>query len=281
MVPLSSFPKTPLILRFIPLKKKTRMLLYRATPFSGASYKNPNELNTAIKDEKKGVAPSPHPSDQNPLIRVLKVVDRARDSYIGTFKKNHYNETIIIADDPYVIPEFIVSDPSLKESKLKPKEGDKVVFELLNWSQRALMPEAKIIRILGQTHEPMAEFKTILHKYHLNPNFPKDAQSEADNLPQKVGKKDTKYRLDFRNTYTFTIDPDDAKDFDDALSIRTLDDQSIEIGIHIADVSAYVKPKSALDIEAQERGNSTYLVGTVIPMLPHSLSNGLCSLSRG
>ena len=124
----------------------------------------------------------------------------------------------------------------------------------------------------------MAEFKAILHKYHLSPNFPKDAQSEADNLPQKVGKKDTKYRLDFRNTYTFTIDPDDAKDFDDALSIRTLDDQSIEIGIHIADVSAYVKPKSALDIEAQERGNSTYLVGTVIPMLPRSLSNGLCSL---
>jgi ribonuclease R len=272
------FPEDPINTTVYSVEKKDTNVALQGDSVLGRIIQKPKRTPYGYKRRKKGGVSSPHPSDQNPLIRILKVVERASDSYIGTFKKNHYNEAIIIADDPYVIPEFIVSDSSLKESKLEPKEGDKVVFELLNWSQRAVMPEAKIIRILGQTHEPMAEFKAILHKYHLNPNFPKGAQSEADNFPQKVGKKDTKFRLDFRNTYTFTIDPDDAKDFDDALSIRTLDDQSVEIGIHIADVSAYVKPKSALDIEAQERGNSTYLVGTVIPMLPHSLSNGLCSL---
>ena len=216
--------------------------------------------------------------DAPPSLRILKVIERARNSYIGTFRKNAHDEAIITADDPYVIPDFFVPGKSLAQSKLKPKEGDKVVFELTHWSQRALTPEAKIIEILGRTHEPMAEFKAILHKYHLNPSFPDGVQGEAGSLPKKVQKIDLKNRMDFRDIYTFTIDPDDAKDFDDALSVQHLNDEIVEIGIHIADVSAYVKPKSHLDVEAQERGNSTYLVGTVIPMLPHSLSNGLCSL---
>lgn len=216
--------------------------------------------------------------DGTPSLRILKVIERSRSAHIGTFRKNAHNEAIIIADDPYVIPDFFVPDKSLAQSKLSPKEGDKVVFELTHWSQRVLIPEAKITEILGRTHEPMAEFKAILHKYHLNPSFPEAVLGEADSLPKKVQKKDLKNRIDFRDTYTFTIDPDDAKDFDDALSVKHLNDEIVEIGIHIADVSAYVKPKSHLDIEAQERGNSTYLVGTVIPMLPHSLSNGLCSL---
>ena len=150
MVPLSSFPKTPLIPRFIRLKKKDTNVALQGDSVLGRIIQKPKRTQYGYKRRrKKGVAPSPHPSDQNPLIRVLQVVDRARDSYIGTFKKNHYNEAIIIADDPYVIPvDSLFSDPSLKESTLEPKEGDKVVFELLNWSQRALMREAKIIRIL-------------------------------------------------------------------------------------------------------------------------------------
>jgi len=143
------------------------------------------------------------------------------------------------------------------------------------------MPEAKITHILGKTHAPKAEFKAILHKYNLDTEFPDPVQKEADALPAQVSEKDIKNRMDLREDYTFTIDPDDAKDFDDALSIKMLPDGIIEVGVHIADVSAYVKPKSPLDIEAQNRGNSTYLVGTVIPMLPHSLSNGLCSLVEG
>ena len=140
------------------------------------------------------------------------------------------------------------------------------------------MPEAKILKILGKTHEPKAEFKAILMKYNLDPDFPKAVLEQANAIPPKVKKSDIQNRLDLRNDYTFTIDPDDAKDFDDALSIKEINDEVVEIGVHIADVSAYVKPQTPLDVEAQNRGNSTYLVGTVIPMLPHSLSNGLCSL---
>lgn len=217
-------------------------------------------------------------SDVSPSFRVLKVVQRARDAYIGTYRNHTDDHSYITADDPYIIPEFIVPKASLGKNEASVEDGDKVLFELVNWSQRVIMPEAKIIKILGKTHEPKAEFKAILIKYNLDPDFPDAVLEQANALPTKVDKTDIKHRLDLRNDYTFTIDPDDAKDFDDALSIKQINDDLIEIGVHIADVSAYVKPKTPLDVEAQNRGNSTYLVGTVIPMLPHSLSNGLCSL---
>ena len=211
-----------------------------------------------------------------PCFRVLKIIQRARDSYIGTYREHTNEHGYIVADDPYIIPDFIVPKASISEQSIE--DGDKVLFELVNWSQRVIMPEAKILKMLGKTHEPKAEFKAILMKYNLDPDFPKAVQEQANAIPPKVKKSDIQNRLDLRNDYTFTIDPDDAKDFDDALSIKEINDEVVEIGVHIADVSAYVKPQTPLDIEAQNRGNSTYLVGTVIPMLPHSLSNGLCSL---
>ncbi|MDG1701289.1 MAG: RNB domain-containing ribonuclease [Opitutae bacterium] len=217
-------------------------------------------------------------ADDSPSLRVLKVIQRARDTYIGTYRNHSDDHGYIAADDPYVIPEFIVPKISLGEYEQSIEDGDKVLFELVNWSQRVIMPEAKIIKILGKTHEPKAEFKAILIKYNLDPDFPDEVLKQANSIPTKVEEADSKNRLDLRNDYTFTIDPDDAKDFDDALSVKKINDDLIEIGVHIADVSAYVKPKTPLDVEAQNRGNSTYLVGTVIPMLPHSLSNGLCSL---
>ncbi len=228
---------------------------------------------------KKRKAPSP--ASNEPSFRILKVLKRARDSYVGTFKKDPKGGCYLLADDPFIVPEFSVEDKPVSLDGDCPETGDKVIFELVNWSQRAVMPEAKITHILGKTHAPKAEFKAILHKYNLDTEFPDPVQKEADALPAQVSEKDIKNRMDLREDYTFTIDPDDAKDFDDALSIKMLPNGIIEVGVHIADVSAYVKPKSPLDIEAQNRGNSTYLVGTVIPMLPHSLSNGLCSLVEG
>ena len=149
---------------------------------------------------------------------------------------------------------------------------------MLEWTQRHLNPEGEIIEVLGRTNEPDAEFKAILYKYDLNPKFPAAVEKQTEAVPNSVPEKDTKGRQDCRDLFTFTIDPDDAKDFDDAISVEDLSDGKTRVGIHIADVSAYVKPGSPLDVEAQKRGNSTYLVGTVIPMLPHALSNGLCSL---
>ena len=240
-----------------------------------------SKAKTPYYSKVKKRNPKPIRANSEPSFRVLKVVERARDSYVGTFKTETKGGCYILADDPFIIPEFSVENKAKSLDGDEPEAGDKVIFELLNWSQRAVMPEAKITHILGKTHAPKAEFKAILHKYNLDTEFPDPAQREADSLPTQVMEKDIKNRIDLRKDYTFTIDPDDAKDFDDALSIKALPDGITEVGIHIADVSAYVKPKSPLDIEAKNRGNSTYLVGTVVPMLPHGLSNGLCSLVEG
>ncbi len=215
--------------------------------------------------------------NEKPNVRVIRILNRARETIVGNLKKGRHTY-YVIPDDPRIIQDFIVPDPRNYGIKPLPKVGDKVVVKLLDWRQRHLNPEGDIIEVLGKTHAPDAEFKGILHKYELDPNFPAAVLKQTKAIPDHVRAADRKGRLDCRAIFTFTIDPDDAKDFDDALSIEELDGDRYRIGIHIADVSAYVKPGSALDTEAQKRGNSTYLVGTVIPMLPHALSNGLCSL---
>ena len=131
---------------------------------------------------------------------------------------------------------------------------------------------------LGRTHEPDAEFKAILHKYDLNPKFPSAVEQQTKEIPDVVRSEDIGNRQDCRGLFTFTIDPDDAKDFDDAISFTPLSDGKTEIGIHIADVSHYVQPDSILDEEAYQRATSVYLVDRVVPMLPEILSNGACSL---
>ncbi|WP_269525460.1 ribonuclease R family protein [Coraliomargarita parva] len=219
----------------------------------------------------------PAAPEQKPNLRVIRILKRARSSYVGTLQKGRH-ATYVIPDDPRLIQDFLVPDPRNSGIRPTPKEGDKVVIKLVEWKQRHLNPEGEIIEVLGKTHEPDAEFKAILYKYNLEPQFPAAVEKQTDGIPDKVRPSDCKDRMDCRKLFTFTIDPDDAKDFDDALSLEELEDGKLRVGIHIADVSAYVKPGSPLDVEAQKRGNSTYLVGTVIPMLPHALSNGLCSL---
>ena len=172
----------------------------------------------------------------------------------------------------------MVRDPSRSGLKSIPKEEDKVVVKLDAWERRHLSPTGTVTEVLGVTHTPMAEYLAILRRYNLNPEFPSNVSSQANAFNSRVTEADLTGREDFRLVPTITIDPDDAKDFDDALSVERLSNGNLRVGIHIADVSHYVKPGSPLDNEAKERGNSTYLVGTVIPMLPHALSSGLCSL---
>ncbi|MEM1222327.1 MAG: RNB domain-containing ribonuclease [Verrucomicrobiota bacterium] len=214
---------------------------------------------------------------EKPGVRVIRILKRARESIVGTLDKGRHTH-YVIPDDPRIIQDFLVPNPSNSGLLPLPKRGDKVVVKLMEWKQRHLNPEGEIIEVLGKTHAPDAEFKGILHKYNLDPNFPSAVEKQTAGIPEAVQPADIEGRQDCRDLFTFTIDPDDAKDFDDALSLEELDDGNYRVGVHIADVSAYVKPGSPLDVEAQERGNSTYLVGTVIPMLPHALSNGLCSL---
>ena len=218
--------------------------------------------------------------DEKPNVRVIRILKRARTTIPGTLEQAKH-AVYVIPDDPRIIHDILVPDPKNSGLKPIPKVGDKVVVKMLEWKQRHLNPEGEIIEILGRTHEPDAEFKAILYKYDLNPKFPSAVEQQTKGIPDVVRPEDIGNRQDCRDLFTFTIDPDDAKDFDDALSLELLEDSKTRVGVHIADVSAYVKPGSPLDREAQERGNSTYLVGTVIPMLPHALSNGLCSLVEG
>ena len=250
---------------------------------TGVSMHGDTVLARKVEDQRrpfrgKGRQQRPeYKPDEKPNVRVIRILKRARITIPGTLEQAKH-ASYVIPDDPRIIHDILVPDPKNSGLKPIPKVGDKVVVKMLEWKQRHLNPEGEIMEILGRTHEPDAEFKAILYKYDLNPRFPSAVEQQTKDIPDVVRSEDIGNRQDCRDLFTFTIDPDDAKDFDDALSLELLEDGKTRVGVHIADVSAYVKPGSPLDREAQERGNSTYLVGTVIPMLPHALSNGLCSL---
>lgn len=216
-------------------------------------------------------------SETQPNVRVIRILERASPTMTGELKRMRA-AYYVVPDDPRIIPDILVEDPARSKLKPKPRTGDKVVVELDPWEQRHLNPAGKIIRVLGKAREPFAEYQAILHKYGLNPEFPEAVRKEVERVPPKVTEDEVANRRDLREQLVITIDPDDAKDFDDALSLESRPDGSNIIGVHIADVTAYVKPGTALIQDARTRGNSTYLVGTVIPMLPHALSNGICSL---
>jgi ribonuclease R len=212
--------------------------------------------------------------------RIIRILRRARTTITGTLASTKFFY-YMIPDDPRIVNDILVADPAQSELEQQPEVGDKVIVKMHEWTQRHVNPEGEIIKVLGKTHTPDAEFQSILHKYDLETTFPECAEFQTTKLPDSINGDDFPERKDFRNTFTLTIDPDDAKDFDDAISIQSLPNGDTRIGVHIADVSYYVKPDTPLDLEAKKRGNSTYLVGVVIPMLPEKLSNGLCSLVEG
>ncbi|HEY8994245.1 MAG TPA: RNB domain-containing ribonuclease [Lacunisphaera sp.] len=209
--------------------------------------------------------------------RVIEVLERGAATLTGTLHRGR-TYFYVTPDDPRIPHDIIVPDPTTTGLKPPAMVGDKVIVKLNEWKERHQTPDGEITQRLGRAFEPRAELAAIYHKYNLATSFPDLVVREAAAIPSEVQPGDLAGRRDFREVPTFTIDPDDAKDFDDALSIEYLDHGEIRVGVHIADVSHYVKPGTELDREAQRRGNSTYLVGTVVPMLPEKLSNGLCSL---
>ncbi len=208
---------------------------------------------------------------------IVRVLERGRDTIVGELRRGRRGY-VMQPDDPRFSYEISVDDPARSGITPVPKEGDKIAVQLGEWRRREDPLTGKITTRLGRTHEPRAELLGIFLKYDLSTQFPPEVEREAAAIPDRVQPRDTAHRLDYRDKAVFTIDPDDAKDFDDALSYEELGGGDVRIGIHIADVSSYVRPGTALDREAQKRGNSTYLVGVVVPMLPEKLSNGLCSL---
>jgi len=160
----------------------------------------------------------------------------------------------------------------------KAKNGDIVKCEIIDWPQRSKNPVGRVVEIFGQQGEHETEMHAILAQYELPYGYPEELIEEAEKIPDDISGEEIKKRIDFRNKITFTIDPEDAKDFDDALSVEKLDNGNYEIGVHIADVTHYIKPGTPLDKEAVNRATSVYLVDRVVPMLPERLSNGICSL---
>jgi ribonuclease R len=221
--------------------------------------------------------------------RVIRILERAHDTIVGTLQRSR-NFYYVVPDDPrfvhdvYVRPEArnhgATGSSSLTGHRPVATVGDKVVVRLYPWESRHVNPEGKIIEVLGPASAPGIDMLSIIRKYHLPAEFPKSVLDEAERIPKTVDAKQVEGREDLRGEFIITIDPDDARDFDDAIHVEKIG-SSWRLGVHIADVAAYVEPGSALDREARQRGNSVYLPDRVIPMLPERLSNGVCSLNPG
>jgi ribonuclease R len=209
--------------------------------------------------------------------RIIRILERAHDSIVGTLQQSK-NFFYVVPDDPRIVHNVYVQVPPQPPLPKTPTRGDKVVVRLETWESRHVNPEGQIIEILGPSSAPGVDMLSIIRKYHLPTEFPGDVLEEAQNIPETVGEEMVEGREDLRDQFIVTIDPDDARDFDDAINVERIPGGGWNLGVHIADVAAYVKPGAALDREAYKRGNSVYLPDRVIPMLPERLSNGVCSL---
>ena len=204
--------------------------------------------------------------------KVIDVINRFRKDFVGTVQINPTTGTTFVVPDSNKIPvDFYV------RGGLQAENNQKVIVELIKWSADSKSPQVKISKVLGYSGDNNVEMNSIMAEYGLPMEFPKEVTVESESISETISEQEIALRKDIRNITTFTIDPLDAKDFDDALSIRSTS-KGIEIGVHIADVSHYVKPGTKLDDEAFKRATSVYLVDRCVPMLPERLSNGICSL---
>ena len=206
---------------------------------------------------------------------VVRILERKRTQMVGTLQRSK-QFLYVVPDDPRIPHDIYVSEP--RDVGRPAHIGDKVVVELREWESRHTNPEGEIVEVLGAPDEEGVDMLSVLRQYDLPLHFPKPVLAEANAIGKIVDPRDEAGRVDCRAHQVITIDPDDAKDFDDAICLEKISAEQWRLWVHIADVSHYVKPGTALDIEAEKRGNSTYLVDRVIPMLPEALSNELCSL---
>lgn len=231
----------------------------------------PEHINTALNGDMVKVEELGKEVYGRKQAKVLEILERHKTAFVGTFDGG-----FVIPDDKRMYRDIAIAEGEAMGAK----DGDKVQAEIIEWVEVAKSPKGKIIKIIGRAGEHNAEMQGIVYESGFEIDFPKDVEREAKEWKQKWAKEDhLKDRRDMRGTTTLTIDPADAKDFDDAISFKKLENNEYEIGVHIADVSHFVVPKTALDDEAKKRGTSIYLVDRTIPMLPEILSNDLCSLN--
>lgn len=231
------------------------------------------DLRGAMDDDEVKIVLKSKRHGKHPEGKVVEILTRHRDEFVGRLEMStRYG---------FVVPDFkkMFHDIYVHINDLNgAKHNDKVIVKITQWPERDKKPEGIITRVLGKAGEHNAEIHSIIAEFGLPLEFPEAVENEAESISNQISASEIKKRKDFRNITTFTIDPEDAKDFDDALSLRTFSNGNFEVGIHIADVTHYVDTDGILEEEAQDRATSVYLVDRTIPMLPERLSNGLCSL---
>ena len=241
----------------------------------------PRFMHTALHGDTVTVVVFPHrtharhrnPEEAATEGEIVEIVGRALERLTGTLQEGRATAHIV-PDDSRIGRDITVADDETR----KAKHGDKVVVKLLPWTDEHRDPEGVIVDVLGKSGDARVEVLSVARTFGLPTGFPHNVELEAQRLPAQLSDGDVRGRLDYRGKVCFTIDPEDAKDFDDALTIETSANGHMRLGVHIADVSHYVREGTALDAEAYARGTSAYLVNEVIPMLPERLSNDLCSL---
>jgi len=204
---------------------------------------------------------------------VVRIIKRGIQTFVGTIERTH-KQFFAVPDDRRMAREILIAKEHLREAK----EGDKVVVKMTVWGKHRQISEGQVVEVLGKSGELSAEIKSVAREYHLTTEFSPEVLLEANAVPSGIPQTEIDRRRDLRNLLCFTIDPEDAKDFDDAVSLEPLQDGNYRLGVHIADVSYYVSDGSEIDKEALKRSTSVYFPQGVIPMLPEKLSNGLCSL---
>ncbi len=233
-----------------------------------------NNTHHALHGDTVKVLMFPQRKMHKPEGQVVEIIKRAKTRFVGVIQKQE-RFAFMVSDSRTMPVDIFIHIDDLGGAE----NGEKVLVEMTDWPERMNNPVGKVIKRLGKPGDNNVEMQSILAEYDFPLDFPKEVEEEAKKI-KKPTKKEIASRRDFRDVTTFTIDPADAKDFDDALSFRELPNGHIEVGVHIADVSYYVKPGSAIDREAYERGTSVYLVDRTIPMLPEKLCNEVCSLRQ-
>ncbi|MBX2845085.1 MAG: ribonuclease R [Saprospiraceae bacterium] len=251
---------------------------------SGVAYVISTEVNEDVRVEKKHtnkamhgdkviVGLFPRRSGVRPRGKILEIVERAQEFFIGTVQLGK-DFAFVLPDRRKMRADFFINKKHINGAK----EGDKVIVKFLGWPEKNRNPDGEIVEVIGRSGSHDTEMKGILVDNNFPLHFSPAVQKELDKIPAKIPLEEIAVRKDIRKTLTFTIDPVDAKDFDDAISYKELNDGNFEIGVHIADVSHYVRPGTALDKAGYRRATSVYLVDRVLPMLPEKISNIICSL---
>lgn len=236
-------------------------------------YISTNNLNKAFNGDLVRAYVYQRRKSKKPEAEVVEIIERNRTEFAGVVQM-HKDFAFVVPMQNKVYVDFFVPKDKLGDAK----DGEVVLIEMTDWSEKSKNPFAVVKKVLGKPGEHQTEIHAILAEYGLPVEFPVEVESYAQNIDTSITKEEISKRKDMRDVLTFTIDPKDAKDFDDALSFRQLDNGNYEIGVHIADVSHYLEEGTILDNEAYQRGTSVYLVDRVVPMLPEVLSNFACSL---